>query len=609
MPALFRALPRALPLALLAAAAACADGDAPTAPASGAPAREAQAPSASVIDDHFPAVPRVGVRVSATGPFRPGVPITLHVSARANRPAAAARLEVTVLDDDGGVDGDGRGRGAGRWAGSLPEGAATRLAPRVTFARPGYYRVAVRAEAAAPGGGEARPRAVRDTVVLDETVELLWIVVDERGGRRTDGFDPAAAAGLGHPLLFGAVGPVAPLPAPAGAAGVRASAAAAPGGPSRVVSAACSGAYVYCGKLRYRALDVAGQPLVPVASASIRGKCWDSMRMYGQNFFATTDADGDFTVDCNQWGWGAGGITIDPPQLTLDHSVTGPGGAAVGGTTDVWWTATEPIDVRLGNDHAGRVYELLRAYVPVAQSRFGLSRSGAIAYVSNAGTDADGCSARYDSGTDIIHQSRTCVFGDYGTFVTLHEYGHAFHYKALEPWRSYTCNSPTHAPDVAYTLSCGFVEGFGDFFAVWVLGSRVSSGAYYSNRNFEQNPFRAIGDGSKIEGAVAAFLLDMVDATGDPDALAGDDDTLAWPASYMGALIRTCSPGGLTRIDGIDEFIYCAEQNVGARTANPYASWRTYGSVAEGATEPSGWTAAKVRSLWRYNLYNLGANP
>lgn len=285
----------------------------------------------------------------------------------------------------------------------------------------------------------------------------------------------------------------------------------------------------------------------------------------------------------------------------------GSGGTQVGDS--VYYTYSN-IDYRLRNDHAGRAFALLSTYGPAAPTRFGYSRNQVLVYIGNSGNDSDTCSGRYLTTSDRIELSRTCVFGNYGTFTVMHEYGHAYHYAALEPWRTYSCPNGSHSVEQSTNLQCAFVEGFADFFSVWVLQNRLPpSNSDYSNYLFEQNPYRTYGDGSMIEGAVAGLLLDMVDGSSDIDGISGDDDSLTWPGSYVSALIRTCSPGGQARIDGIDEFIYCAEQDVNARTANPYNSWRAYSSVTEGATEPTGWSAAVVRSFWLYNLYNSGVNP
>lgn len=569
------------------------------------------------VHDHFPMIRRVGVRVELRGPFRPGVPFSIRAVARGNRRASQAQIEVLGLDWDS-AGSSGRGVRIAEWNGTLERGATAAVDAAVTIPEAGYYRIIARA--VGTGSDVDRARLPRDTAVVDQTAETYWVLVDQQGGRVTEGYDPAVLRDTTRVLLFGSSGPFRARTA----VGVSSSASTAPQRQAGVSSAStspvraatatatCGSVAVFCGTVRYRALDQSNMPLVPVANASLTGKCWDSTRQYSTNFYGyTTDQTGHFVIDCNMWGFGLGGMTLNPPSLSSTTAyVEGAGGTAVGSALNVYGSSSSTLDYRLSNDHAGRTFDLLSQYGPTVPARFGgYTRNPVLVYVSTAGSDTDGCDGAYLS-VDRIDLTRTCVFGNYGTFVVLHEYGHAYQYKALEPERSYTCNSTDHFVDSAYTLSCAYVEGFADFFSAWVLQDRLPANGFdYSNYLFEINPYRDNGDGSKIEGAVAAFLLDMVDGSADADGLSGDDDSVTWPGSYVSDLIRTCSPGGLTSIDGIDEFIYCAEHDVTARLANPYDSWRTYASVTEGASEPAGWSAATVRSLWRYNLYNLGANP
>lgn len=125
---------------------------------------------------------------------------------------------------------------------------------------------------------------------------------------------------------------------------------------------------------------------------------------------------------------------------------------------------------------------------------------------------------RYGIGTvDRILSNQTRVFGEDGRWVTVHEYGHAFHRVALEPMASYFCSDDgEHSVGGAYTLSCALGEGFPDFFAAWVAGDRLTSSYGNSDYWFEQNGYRGNGDGSIIEGAVAGFFLDLVDSSSGP---------------------------------------------------------------------------------------------
>jgi hypothetical protein len=163
------------------------------------------------------------------------------------------------------------------------------------------------------------------------------------------------------------------------------------------------------------------------------------------------------------------------------------------------------------------------------------------------------------------------------------------------------------------------VEGFADFFGVWIPSDRLTGpgGSRFSDVLAESNTYRTIGDGAKIEGAVAGFIYDIVDGPADPDGpnneTGVDDDTITWPATYVSDLISKCDAQVVgiwfTAIDGIDEFIHCAEHDTsGPNAANPFGTFRNE-PFRETAVEPSGWSATTVRSLWRFNLYGLGGLP
>lgn len=226
---------------------------------------------------------------------------------------------------------------------------------------------------------------------------------------------------------------------------------------------------------------------------------------------------------------------------------------------------------------------------------------------------------RYAPADDRIYLYKDQVFGQYGKFLAAHEFAHALHYKAIEPWPStVACPYEQRSIDDVTDLDCAFVEGFATFAAVWIAGTDLS-GSNQDPESFERNMWLLPGytdgggsarDGSLIEGAVAALLIDMVDGEYTSDGVAGDDDTVEWPGSYVADLIKWCTPDGyISNIDGIDQFIYCAENDVNARLENPFLSWRVYSSAPESVTEPSTWTPARVRALWRWNLYNEGALP
>lgn len=598
--------------ALGAVLAAC--GDEPTALAPPAlPNRAVVGTTDTLVDirSEFPTVRRVDVKLTATGPFRPGQPITVHAVARANRPSTSTRVEFIVLDVPAapGV-GDGsapRSYSLGDWGGPLAPGAEATLRRTVTFAEPGYYQVLARAASRRPVDD---PRDRDAHHVIDSTYETLYIVVDERGGRLTAGFDPGVAVDTTRTLLYGSSGPFRDGPRPRGP-----TAGAGGSNGDRVKRRGDGGggdvgiASVTTGVVQYYNNDINAS--APVVNALLTVTC-TGPDGFSSSYQVRSDAGGNFTAQC----FDNESTSIATRLSNSLVNVAGSEGAAVFG--DVYLPASSSgsqVTIVAGNRYAAHVYQVLDRYAPLAQQRFGRSRSVLPVYVS----DADGLYGPdwgY-GGVDRVRHNYSRTFGEDGVYVAVHEYGHAFHNKAIEPWRSYYCSpNGQHSRDEQLTLSCGFVEGFADFFAAWIGGAGMSN-YYYGDHAIESNPSRTVGDGSKVEGAVAALFLDMVDGPSDPDAASGgsdnvDDDTMQWSGTYVADLIRTCEYGvdpRYTQIDGADHFAYCAERNKDAWQANPYGSWRKYGYVGEGAAEPASWTAAKVRASWRYNFYNLGANP
>ena len=276
-------------------------------------------------------------------------------------------------------------------------------------------------------------------------------------------------------------------------------------------------------------------------------------------------------------------------------------------------------DLRIANAPAVIAHQLLRQYVPVAVGRFGRSRPQVPVWVANP---AGNHKVNYSPSEDVIrlHPDRLTGLGaEDGAFTVLHEYGHAFHYRAIEPWASYNCNSDEHYVDRPCTLSCAFVEGFADFFSAWTVGERLPY-YYLGPTAVEQNGFRSLGDGALIEGATAGFLFDLVDVPGSVAPGRPDDETVQYPGVWLANVMSGCdlaptfgSP--VTRLDGMDQVVYCGRASIQggsgpASGGSPYNDWRTYAVARASATSvPPTANATKFNQLWDYNLFNRGALP
>lgn len=114
-----------------------------------------------------------------------------------------------------------------------------------------------------------------------------------------------------------------------------------------------------------------------------------------------------------------------------------------------------------------------------------------------------------------------------------------------------------------------------------------------------------------MEGAVAGFLYDLMDASSDPNgsnnqSTGADDDSVSFPGSYVAEVMGTCQTDGLTQLDGTDQFIYCAEESLEAEdAAAPFSNqWRSFSTFSINAETPSGWSQQVIRDLWLHNLYD-----
>jgi hypothetical protein len=569
-------------------AAACSE-DGPVTPADGPNPRVVNHAADQV--EEFPGEERASPFLTLAGPYVPGVPLSFEWGLDA-RHSSIQTLAVVVLDEEDPAHPGrpAKPRTVAQFGGPMAAGAARRVRGQVRFERPGYYRLL------AIASGLPLTPADRDREqgkVLDQADRTLWVVIDSTSGRGrlTNGYDPTVLAE--RSLMFGAFGPFQRQEA---------------GDPRSDAVATSVGSIT--GRVWYRNHhpEPDSLSLLPVPDALISAVCYDfNSRPTSTQRTARTDASGYFSVQCLS---NHAGARVSWSFSNGYADVKGANGAAAGGITSISNGGYR--DLISINDHAARVYLRLSQYIPVGNARFGRSRGPVQIWASNLPADSI---TRYVLSADRIEYGSRRVFGADGEFVVMHEYGHAYHYYAIEPYTQ-NCPSP-HPIDALTNFNCAFHEAFADVYAVWLAGARMPPPAFYSGRTIEQNQFRGLGDGARIQGAVGGFLLDLVDDVGDPDFVTGDDDGVTYPASYLAAVMQTCRfdfPLQLT-IDTVDRLVYCAERNLGAGAGSPYGNWQRFGYFSELATEPvSGtpryhWSPTAIRALWRYNLFNLGALP
>lgn len=249
-------------------------------------------------------------------------------------------------------------------------------------------------------------------------------------------------------------------------------------------------------------------------------------------------------------------------------------------------------------------------YNSIAAALFGRTR-GQISYrVSNG----PAFPTNYTTGQDVIRIGPNSAWGRNGVVIVVHEYGHAFHYVAIDPWvaNSFSCQSPYHVPNLPYTTSCAYVEGFADFFAARVINEVDGVQSFGDGLNqsiLEQNDARSAGNGLLIEATMAALFLDLVDDASAIDGLLADDDTLHMSLYDLTQIMRTCrmTTPSTALLTHSDQFVYCAAGSVSERNFAPSFSINFWGVYSGHSYDtytilP---TQSAFRALWRKNLYDL----
>ncbi len=322
------------------------------------------------------------------------------------------------------------------------------------------------------------------------------------------------------------------------------------------------------------------------------------------NYGMSIGEDGEFAV-CTWAGVGYNGSIKLMDQG--GNSVTPDGAFFAGGNTQDYWGYYEMVS----GTNQSLLFKNMEATIPESQALLGYSRP--IIYVNMMSNINN---SYYSEGSDAIFIKTSHTLHEFGIFTFAHEYGHAVHDKALGGIAAYGACPDSHYVDGAYNLGCAWKEGFADFHAAYTRREVLTSGGF-ADHEFESNQFYQGGDGSIIEGSVAAFLYDLVDGPNDPDGPTnqpdGDDDAVQYPGSYLGTLMRTClitQFGGVIRGEnGIDDLIYCLERQVDPAVKNSSIYFVTRPAnleavgESESATEPTNWSQSAIRALWTHNLY------
>jgi hypothetical protein len=543
--------------------------------------------------------------LNALGSFKPGEPFTVSVkiSSHVHMPDVTVRL--TALDIPFAEGANPTGFVSLRnWRGGVSTTPQNILTEQFAFSEPGYYRIVVSAALTAPptiatSSPEDLPQA---------TTHTLWLLVDPQGGRLTDGYIEQPQDSLR--LLFGAYGPYRqPL---------KRSTLARSDAPHAAASADPYYLYGY-----YKYFDESTQSgyyvnaYVTAAGGYVNATCvgFSSSEVLipdvEETVISWVEADGEFSVWCPTeaaYAWDHIEGMVYPRDVGV-VDVRNSSGSANGSSFYGWNEDT--VTVYAASNRQGHVLTVLAQRVPTANDAFDRYRSEIEARVWDSGSEGGGYVLTADR---IDYKRSTTMFNDDGPWYFMHEYGHAFHWEAIEePDTTGGGICPGHEPPDSTNLSCALIEGFADMFATYLLADFMTSSDYTHDYNMEINVFNDDGDGSIIEGAVAGFVYDLVDDEDTPDSLSGDDDDAAYSLAAIGNILATCDMPGKSKIDGIDRFVYCAEETLAMQDSiNPATSdyWfasRRPTTFSSFSVTSQGMNLSIVRRTWKYNLFNQGS--
>ncbi|HEX8274229.1 MAG TPA: hypothetical protein VF615_16440 [Longimicrobiaceae bacterium] len=618
-------LGRAALAGVLALFAACSDDESPVLPDPGDPPdlRASGGPPSTIASR-----PRFQLELQANGVLRPGVPVQLTATATGlvNTPAAdieivlpeVASAEASSWTDYQPIEGRRIPAAASRRV-SLGAGGSTVVQQTVTFPVPGYYTVVASARAR---DNDSIPDIVDGELLQDETHRVLYLLVDEQGGRPMTSMDPRALPATSATRMGpridrpGVAAPPASLarpPRPRGGESPSANMV-----PMRRASLAASSAATLRLAVRYQ--EPSTSTYRPVGGAEYYLNLYNSAFSYIGSRSGYLAADGSTTVTCEEayyaelytYAYNDNASVGDASNYRsgqeIAYATVYPGSDCAKGTVYVAAQAVPAhifAGVNLTAQGAVRHFGRTRGRMPAV-----LTTDATVTYSTYCvDTSFLGCN-NFGSEGDFLRiqtdPARNQVWGQYGLFVTAHEYGHAYHEKALGGFIRYYRGCGAHSLTTlnAGGMRCSLPEGFANYLAV--VARPDETGYDYSwETNYYHNTYLSGQDGSRSEGAIAAFFYDLTDSN---RWGAETFDVVQYAGSVVGDVITNCQvyqSGTWIYNNGIDHLVYCFERQVDPvvtgnakyfPTRSPDPTSQYGGSTATSPTE--------VRKLWRRNLYN-----
>lgn len=548
------------------------------------------------------------VNVTTAGSYQPGKPVQIILDVRANLPVGEAHLQVSTPEVEAAkmTGWDRRFQlpvdrpipAAGSWQQSFARGLSARRTVAITIPERGYYSVVVSAIAQSdlPSHVDGRP-------VQAVTHKEIWVWIDPSGGRVTAEFDSTV-------FPEGLLARAGPARASRRSEGRGGAASAHP-------SAQATSAQQW-NSIRYQALYYNQDSYNPSTNSFGRYVplpnvyySYQVTNVYTGNSAGGgsgySDANGYFDVSCGDpyWEEYQGRLALQNSKIVMDNEGTDPyfGGDFFdcGEYADPNYPPTGTAKAPSAGAHVFRQMD-----ITADRSRALLGRSrGQLQVELRAGEGTSNYSPFYYDDVEIYEDD---VWGPSGIRTIAHEYGHAVHEKALGGnTASGSCPGGGHYMDGAHSLKCAYSEGFANYHAAATRGSEaawtgdIEWNRFYPGRRYYSSDGQT-WDGSIIEGAMAAFLLDLTDGSD------GDADPIQYPGSYVADMIRTCQ-NDKRRANGIDDIIYCLEGQVdpAVRNSSKYfitrSSSEDASSASHSAGQPWNWSRSAIRQLWTRTLY------
>jgi hypothetical protein len=476
----------------------------------------------------------------------------------------------------------------------------------VTIPKPGYYMVV-----ASVLQRSDEPPVADGQLVQNVAHEVIWLWIDENGGRVTREFDRSLFPAGTRPQP----GPLSSKQQRPRMRPGRSNNASSAGEDRPLSSMSTTASYPSQVDLQVTYWHQDSAKYVPLARAMAKYVRYDSYGNYCDQETVSTAFDGSVQVPCllDRQGLPSGSYEVQVYTRSGTVQVNNPNFVSHF-WGDFTWDCGYPVEV-FAESNASHVFTNMNRTISASEAFFSYRRpfievdlvSDSISGYCPVSGFGGKCN-RADYLRIGTHTSQTYgpqVWGTNGVFVQAHEYGHAFHEKALGGFYRYYSGCGYHRWSQPTSLKCALIEGFASYYAV--ATRRQATGYEYA---VEINFYYPGGDGSIVEGPVASFLYDITDSNlwgvGTPGGQLDEaHDNVAYSGSSVADVIASCQvkqDEAWIYNDGTDHLVYCFERQVDPdiTRSSTYFSTRNPDPTEQ---NQSGSPTTAVRALWLKNLY------